>query len=51
VEYAEQKTALVEAYVGLLEAERALEQLLDLEPGGLGDFVQRVMMEERVYEP
>lgn len=47
MEYAEQEIALVDAYAGLLQAERGLEQLLDLDPGGLRAWVLNSKRQQR----
>lgn len=39
IEYAGQETAVVEAAVGLLQAERELEKIVDIAPGELGPFI------------
>ena len=40
LDYAKREAALVEAAAALLEAERQLERLLDLKPGGLSAFME-----------
>ena len=42
IEASQQETAVVEAAVSLLQAERELEKYLDLSPGELGLFIQTV---------
>jgi len=42
IDCSSQETAVVEAAVRLLQAERALETFLDLAPGELGNFIQNV---------